>query len=241
VQNLIIAVRAATAVFGIAAFASLLSRLIANSGSREFLLVHQLSIPGSLLLVHALENFAYGLALLLIAYLFAARYWHQLFPDRIRWSVLALSLVAGVAFAMFLNHPAHQLLFGIFFDPPIMNGGQTSDSVVGGIFSGLRGTQVLLTMPALVTMLLTPFIEELTDRGILFKEAEALPLWQIAMLSFLVFCFSHYAIGGMAKVLAVAPAAALFVTTRMITKSFVYSAAAHAGVNFAALMKLQMW
>jgi membrane protease YdiL (CAAX protease family) len=241
VQNLIRAIRAATAVFGIAAIASLINRVIANSGLRDFLILHQLSIPGSLFFVHALESFAYAFAVLIIAYLFATRYWRDLFPERIRWSVLVLSIFSGMGFAMFLNHPAHVFLFDVYFGQPMMNGGQTSDSVVGGIFSGLRGSQSLLTMPAFATMFLTPFIEELTDRGILFKESEGMPVWQIALLSFLVFCFSHYAIGGMAKVLAVAPAALLFVAMRLTTKSFVYSAAAHAGVNIAALMKLQVW
>jgi hypothetical protein len=240
-QNIICSVRAATIVFGIAALAALLNLMLANSGLRAFLILHQLSIPGSLLLVHAMESFTYAFAVLLIAYLFAVNYWRQLFPDKIKWPFVLAAMIAGIGFAMFLNHPAHVLLFEGFFGQPIMNGGQTSDSVVGGIFSGLRQSQGLLNIPTFATMFLTPFIEELTDRGILFKESEGLPLWQIALLSFLVFCLSHYAVGGMAKVLAVAPAAILFVATRIITKSFVYSAAAHAGVNIAALMKLQVW
>jgi membrane protease YdiL (CAAX protease family) len=241
VQNIIRSVRAATIVFGIAALASLFSRLIANSGLRELLILHQLSIPGSLIFLSAMDSFAYAFAVLLVAYVFAANYWRELFPERIRWTFVLGAVLAGIGFAMFLNHPAHVVLFDGFFGQPIMNGGQTSDSVVGGIFSGLRQTQPLFTMTAFATMFLTPFIEELTDRGILFKESEGMAVWQIALLSFFIFCFSHYAIGGFAKVLAVAPAAILFVTTRIITKSFIYSAAAHAGVNIAALMKLQVW
>jgi membrane protease YdiL (CAAX protease family) len=241
VQSAINAVRAVTIVFGITALAAFLNQLLGNSGLREFLLLHQLAIPGSLYLVGALQNFSYGIMVLSVAYIFAANYWDQLFPDRIRWTVMGLSLLAGVVFAMFLNHPAHVFLFDVLFGQPKLFGGQTSDSVVGGIFSGLRQSQSVLTMPAFATMLLTPFIEELTDRGILFKEAEALALWKVALLSLVIFCFSHYAIGGVAKVLAVAPAAILFVTIRVITKSFVYSTAAHIGINFAALMKLQVW
>jgi Type II CAAX prenyl endopeptidase Rce1-like len=240
-QYIISAVRAATVVFGIAALASLLNRMMANSGLREFLLMKQLSIPGSLTLVNGLESFTYGIAVVLVAYIFAARYWRELFPNKIRWWLVMLAGLAGVSFAMFLNHPAHVFLFDVYFGHPSLIGGATSDSVVGGIFSGLRPSQALLTMPAFATMFLTPFIEELTDRGILFKEGEGLPLWQIAVLSLLVFCLSHYVIGGMAKVLAVAPAATLFVATRLLTGSFVYSAAAHVGVNASALMRLQVW
>jgi membrane protease YdiL (CAAX protease family) len=240
-QNIICALRAATVVFGIAALALLVSRLTANSGLREYLILHQLNIPGSLVLITAFDSFAYAFAVIAIAYVFAANYWRELFPDHFRWLFALGAFIAGIAFAMFLNHPAHEFLFDVYFGQPIINGGQTSDSVVGGIFSGLRENKNLFTIPAFATMFLTPFIEELTDRGILFKESESLAVWQIALLSFLVFCLSHYAIGGMAKVLAVAPAAVLFVATRIITKSFVYSATAHAGMNIAALMKLQVW
>jgi hypothetical protein len=240
-QNIIRAARAAAVVFGIAALALLFNRLIANSGLREYFILHQLNIPGSLVFIATLDSFAYAIGVFAIAYVFAANYWRELFPNPFRGTYALAAFVAGIIFAMFLNHPAHVFLFDVYFGQPIMNGGQTSDSVVGGIFSGLRQSQSLLTLPAFATMFLTPFIEELTDRGILFKESEGLRVWQIALLSFLVFCLSHYTIGGMAKVLAVAPAAFLFVTTRIITKSFVYSAAAHAGVNIAALMKLQVW
>jgi membrane protease YdiL (CAAX protease family) len=239
--TIIYAIRSTTVVFGIAAFGTLINRLVANSGLREYLILHQISIPGSLFIVNALENFTYGLAVLLIAYLFAGFYWRDLFPDRIRWSTMAVAFVAGIGFAMFLNHPARVFLFERFFDQPFMNGGQASDSGVGGTFSALRGANALLTMPALATMLVTPIVEELTDRGILFREGERLAVWQLAVLSFLVFTLSHFAIGGMAKVLAMAPAAVLFVATRLFTRSFVYSTAAHVGVNVAALMKLQVW
>lgn len=81
----------------------------------------------------------------------------------------------------------------------------------------------------------------MTDRGILFKEAESLPLWIVAALSLFVFCLSHYAIGGLAKVLVVVPAALLFITLRLKTGSFIYSTAAHIGMNLAALLKLQVF
>jgi hypothetical protein len=239
--TIIYAIRSATVVFGIAAFATLINSLIANSGLREYLIYNQATIPGSLFLVNVLQSFTYAFAVLLVAYLYAGFYWRDLFPERIRWPVMGVSFLAGLLFAIFLNHPAHVALFNFFFDQPMMNGGQTSDSVVGGIFSGLRGSATLLTMPAIATMLATPFIEELTDRGILFREGERLAIWQLAILSFLVFTLSHFAIGGIAKVLALAPAAALFVGMRVWTKSFIYAFAAHVGVNVAAMMKLQVW
>jgi Type II CAAX prenyl endopeptidase Rce1-like len=239
--TLMTAFRAVVIVMGISALASLLNKFVTNSNISGWLLMHQMSFPGAVWAVEVITVFTYGAAVLLISYLVAKGYWWSLFPDRLRWTLLVVSLAAGVLFAMFLNNPMHVFLFDVFFDKPIMAGGAVSDSIVGGIFSGLRQSQNFLTMPILATMLVTPFIEELTDRGILFKEAEALPVWQILLLSFVVFCFSHYPIGGFAKVLAVAPVAALFVATRLVTGSFVYSAAAHIGVNAAALMKLQVW
>jgi Type II CAAX prenyl endopeptidase Rce1-like len=241
VQALNIAVRAAVTIFGISALASLINTLVANANITGWLIMRQQTLPGALWLAGCVTVLTYGVAVLLISYWVARDYWWQLFPDRLRWPVIFVALVGGVLFAMFLNHPMHVFLIDIFFDKPNMTGGAVSASSVGGIFGGLRNSQNLLTLPILATMLLTPFIEELTDRGILFKEAEALPAWQIILLSFLIFCFSHYAIGGFAKVLAVAPAAALFLATRVATGSFVYAAAAHIGVSAAALMKLQLW
>ncbi len=240
-QTFVCAARAVAMVIGITAAASLLDRLIANSGLQQFILLHQFDLPGSLFLASVLDNFTYGAAVLLMGWMVARTYWHQLFPANLRWKVLALSLVAGMLFAMFLNHPVHVLLFDSFFGRAMVNGGQTTDSVIGGIFSGFSQTRSLFSMSTFATMFLTPFIEELTDRGILFKEAESMRPWQLALLSCLVFCLAHYAVGGMAKVLAVLPVAILFVATRLLSGSFIYSAAAHAGVNIAALLKLQVW
>jgi hypothetical protein len=240
-QKISIALRATVFVFGISALATLANRAVANSGINEWLLMNQLSFPGAIWFARFINTFSFGIAVVLIAFVVARNYWRELFPARLRWLILFGSMAAGLVFAIFLNHPLHVFLFDVFFAQPIITNGATNDSVVGGIFSGLSQTQSLFTMPAVATMLVTPFIEELTDRGILFKEAEGLALWQAAVLSFLVFCFSHYLIGGFPKVLAVVPAAALFVGIRMATGSFVYSAAAHVGINAAALMRLQVW
>lgn len=240
-QALNIAFRVAVTIFGISALASLFNTLVANANIAGWLITRQQALPGALWLAGCVTVLTYGLAVLLISYWVARGYWWQLFPDRLRWPIVLIALFAGVLFAMFLNHPLQVFLFNVIFDKPNMTGGVVSGSIVSDILGSLRHSQNLLSLPVLATMLLTPFIEELTDRGILFKEAEALPLWQIMLLSFLIFCFSHYAIGGFAKVLAVAPAAALFVVTRVATGSFVYAAVAHIGVNAAALMKLQVW
>jgi membrane protease YdiL (CAAX protease family) len=235
-----VALRTAALVFGVAALATLINRLVANSGLREWLLLNQLSIPGALYTVEAVATFTYGAAALLVSYFVARSYWRDMFPEVLSWKLLIGCLAAGVLFAMFLNHPMHVFLFDVFFDKPQLAGGAVSDSMIGGIFSGLRPGDFKFSMPFLATTLVTPFIEELTDRGILFKECQPLAPWQRAVLSFMVFCLSHYAIGGMAKSLAVIPAALLFIAIRMWTGSFVYSASAHAGLNTAALMKLQV-
>jgi Type II CAAX prenyl endopeptidase Rce1-like len=240
-QQFTTALRATVLVFGISALATLANRAVANSGVNEWLLMNQLSFPGAIWFARVINTFTFGIAVVVIAFVVARNYWRGLLPGQMRWVVFAAAMTAGLVFAIFLNHPLHVFLFDVFFAQPIITNGATNDSVVGGIFSGLSQTQSLFTMPALATMLVTPFVEELTDRGILFKEAESLALWQVAVLSFLVFCFSHYLIGGFPKVLAVAPAAALFVGIRLATGSFVYSAAAHIGINAAALMKLQVW
>jgi hypothetical protein len=241
VQALNIAFRVAVTIFGISALASLINTLVANANITGWLIMRQQTLPGALWLAGCISVLTYGFAVLLISYWVARGYWWQLFPDRLRWPVIFVALVAGLVFAMFLNHPMHVFLVDSFYDKPNMTGGAMSDSIASGIFSSLKNSQNLLTLPILATMLFTPFIEELTNRGILFKEAEALPTWQIILLSLLIFCFSHYAIGGFAKVLAVAPAATLFLVTRVATGSFVYAAVAHIGVNAATLMKLQVW
>jgi Type II CAAX prenyl endopeptidase Rce1-like len=239
-QAITTAIRVAVLVFGISALATLANRGVANSGIIQWLLIQQKSIPGAVSFANLISTFAYGIAVLFVAYLVSRNYWRELFPDRMRWMLMGGCFAAGVLFAMFFNHPMHVFLFDFFFDQPVMRG-VVSDAVTGNLFSGLRNSQVLFSLPAIATILVSPFVEELTDRGIAFKEGEGLALWQIALLSFLIFCFSHYAIGGFAKVLAVVPVAALLVATRIATGSFVYSVAAHIGVNAAALLKLQVW
>jgi hypothetical protein len=239
-QAITTAMRVAALVFGISALAALANRGVANSGITQWLLMHQQGMPGAVFVASVIGTFTYGFAVLLVTYLVSRNYWRELFPDRMRWTLFGGCLVAGVLFAMFFNHPIHVFLFDFFFDQPVMRG-VVSDAVTGNLFNGLRNSQMLFTLPAIATILVSPFVEELTDRGIAFKEGEGLALWQIALLSFLIFCFSHYAIGGFAKVLAVVPVAALLVATRIATGSFFYSVAAHIGVNAAALLKLQVW
>jgi membrane protease YdiL (CAAX protease family) len=222
-----VAVRAVVLVFGIAAIATLLNRVVSDSGLRMWLLMNQQSLPGSLWAMSAIEHLTYGLAVVALSFCVARSYWRQLFPEHLNIWWLVASFILGVFFALFLNHPMHDFLFRIFFGNPA--------------FSGLAGYERLFTLSAFATILVTPFIEELTDRGIVFREAESLGLLQVALLSFLMFCFSHYAIGGFAKVLAVVPAALLFVAIRLKTGSFIYAFAAHVAVNMAALLKLQVF
>jgi Type II CAAX prenyl endopeptidase Rce1-like len=236
-----VAVRAVVLVFGIAAIATLLNRVVSDSGLRMWLLMNQQSLPGSLWAMSAIEHLTYGLAVLALSFCVARSYWPQLFPEHLNIWWLVASFILGVFFALFLNHPMHDFLFGIFFGNPAFTGGAIADSIAAGIFSGLAGYERLFTLSAFATILVTPFIEELTDRGIVFREAESLGLLQVALLSFLMFCFSHYAIGGFAKVLAVVPAALLFVAIRLKTGSFIYAFAAHVAVNMAALLKLQVF
>ena len=238
---LMIAIRAFVIVLGITALASLINKLLANSGLRMWLLLNQQDIPLALWLASLVEHLAYGILVVLICFAVARSYWRSLFPEKINWLLLFGCFVLGLAFAMFLNHPVHSVLFEAFFGKPTFTGGAVSDTIAAGIFSGLAGYERLLTISALATVLLSPVIEELTDRGILFREAESLPFWMVALLSIVVFCLSHYAVGGLAKVLAVVPAAILFVAVRIKTGSFAYPAATHVGVNLAALLKLQVF
>jgi hypothetical protein len=240
-QTLSTAIRATALVLGIAALASLMNRMVADSGLHFWLLMKQQTLPGALWGVSAAEHLTYGIAVIFLCQVVARGYWRSLFPERINALWLLASFALGVLFAMFLNHPMHAFLFDVFFGKPIFTGGAVSDSVASTIFTGLSGYKQLFTFSAFATIVLSPFVEELTDRGILFKEASTMPLWQIAILSFLVFCVSHYAIGGIAKVLAVVPAAVLFVAVRWKTGSFAYSAAAHIAMNLAAMLKLQVF
>lgn len=142
----------------------------------------------------------------------------------------------GVLFALFVNKPVHALVFDVLYYVPVLAGGAMSEALVTTVFGGLGGTTSILSFAGVSTVLLSPFIEELTDRGIILRESSMLPLWQAAVISFIVFSMSHYATGGMPKVLAIAPAALLFVGVRVWTGSFVYSAIAHAGMNMSALV-----
>jgi membrane protease YdiL (CAAX protease family) len=223
-------------VFGITAFAALVQKLVAGSGLIESLIVHQLSWPGALWLVDFVETFSFGLAALLFAFLAARPYWRELFPQKINWQALGVAGIAGVFFALVVNRPAHILFFDIFYDVPALSGGALSEALVTGVVGDLGAKSPLLTMAGISTIFLSPFIEELTDRGIIFRECAEIALWQAALVSFLVFSLSHYATGGIPKVLAIAPAALLFVTVRVWTGSFLYSAAAHAAMNLSALM-----
>lgn len=239
-SRLTIAIRATCLVAGIAAFATLANRLIAASDVKLWLLMHQQSLPGSLFASQFAEHCSYGIAAILLVWLVAREYWRELFPQKMRWTVLLGSALVGILFAMFLNHPIHAFLFDAFFGSPSFGGGAVSDTIAAGIFAGQQGWTRILSVSAFATVVLSPFVEELTDRGILFKEAELLPQWQIAVLSLLVFCLSHYAIGGTAKMLAMVPAGLVFVALRLKTGSFIYPAAAHMGVNAVALFKLQV-
>jgi hypothetical protein len=64
--SLIYAFRSTTVVLGIAAFASLLNRTMANSGVNEYLLAHQLGH-----LANAIGVFTYAFSVLVIAYFYA--------------------------------------------------------------------------------------------------------------------------------------------------------------------------
>jgi Type II CAAX prenyl endopeptidase Rce1-like len=238
---IIIAIRTACIVLGISALALLVQKLVGVSGVGEWLIMRQLSLPGALYFVEALETLTYGIVAIAVAYGVARAYWRELFPARFSTAKFAICAAAGLLFAVFLNHPAHQLLFNLFYGKPMFTGGTVSETVLGGLFANMTFGAKLLTMQALATILLSPFVEELTDRGILFAEMFGQAVWQAAFLSFAIFCFSHFAIGGMAKVLAVMPSAMLFIGLRLWSGSFLYSFAAHAALNAAALLKFQMF
>jgi membrane protease YdiL (CAAX protease family) len=231
-----VAARAAAIVFGISALAAIIQKLVAGSGLNESLITHQLSWPGALVIAGFIESFTFGLAVLLLASLIARPYWRELLPQKMNWITLGAASLAGVFFAVFVNRPTHVLFFDYFYDAQPLSGGALSEALVTGVAGNLGGSSPLFTLAGLSTIFLSPFIEELTDRGILFRECAGIALWQAALVSFLVFSLSHYATGGMPKVLAIAPAALLFVAVRVWTGSFLYSAAAHAAMNLSALM-----
>jgi Type II CAAX prenyl endopeptidase Rce1-like len=240
-QSLAIVIRAAIIVFGIAAVAALANRLMSDSGLQMWFLMRQQTLPGALWMASAVQNLFYGVVAFIAAWFVARNYWAALFPPRMNLLQLFLCFGGGIVFAMFFNHPMHTFLFEAFFGKPQFTGGAVSDTLAAGIFSGIEGYGRLLSFSAVATIILSPIVEELTDRGIFFQETETLPISLVAVASLVVFCLSHFAIGGMAKVLAVVPAALLFVGLRLKTGSFIYAAAAHVGVNLAAMLKLQVF
>lgn len=230
------ALRAIVLVFGINALASLLSQWASGQRLEVWFLLHQQQMPGALFMAQFISAFTYALCALAVCWAVAHAYWRELLPPRIHWLTLAMSAAAGLALALFINHSVHVWLFSYFFGDFGWHGGQASDSFVSTIFDNLPHGSALLTFSFWASALAAPFIEELTDRGIFFKEAERLPLVFVALLSVGVFCAAHIAGGGLAKALALVPAALLFASIRMVTGSFVYSTAAHMALNIAALL-----
>jgi hypothetical protein len=234
------ALRGGIIVFGITALAAMIQKLVGQSGIDLFLITNQLSIPGALGLADFIGTFTIGIATLLIAYLVASSYWRTLFPHPFDWSKLVGCLAAGMAFALFVNHAVHQILFDFFYGRPVLIGGALSEALFNQTGSDIAKGSRLFTMAGVSTALVSPFVEELTDRGILFKECESLKPWQIAMVSMLVFSLAHFATGGMVKVLAIFPVALLLVGLRLWSGSFAYTFPAHAAVNAVALAGLSV-
>jgi Type II CAAX prenyl endopeptidase Rce1-like len=234
------AIRTACIVTGISALALLAQKLIGESGFQYALIMRQHWMPGALVLVEALETLSYGAIAVALAYGVARPYWRELFPIHFNLVTFAMCAGAGVLFALLLNHPAHVLLSNLLHGGPAQTGGTLSETVLGELFANMALSSKLLTMQAAATVLLAPFVEELVGRGIVFKEMSASPWWQAAVLSFVLFSCSHYAIGGMAKALAVMPSAILFIAIRGLSGSFIYAFATHAALNAAALLKLEI-
>ena len=61
-----------------------------------------------------------------------------------------------------------------------------------------------------------------------------------ALVSVIVFSLAHFATGGMVKVLAILPVALLLVGLRLWSGSFVYTFAAHMGINAVALAGISL-
>ncbi len=235
------AFRATVIVFGINALASLFSQVVNGQGIQTWFLLHQQQLPGAILISSSISAFGYAFCALVVCWTVARGYWWQLFPDRIHWKALGVSLGAGLALALLVNHSVHVVLFDHFFGKIYFGSGQVSDGVLTTIFDRLPHATPLFTLPFYASAIAAPFIEELTDRGILFKEAERLPQWFVAALSVVVFCAAHVAAGGIAKSLALIPAALLFTSLRLWGGSFIYSTAAHIALNTAALLSWRIW
>lgn len=234
------ALRGGVIVFGITALAAIAQRAVGDSGIGLFLITKQLSIPGALWLADFIETFTIGIATLLIAFLVAKSYWRTLFPHPFNWWKLLICLAAGLVFALFVNHAVHRILFDFFYGRPVLIGGAFSEALFNRAGSDIAKGSRLFTVAGFATVLVSPFIEELTDRGILFKECESLRPWQIALVSVIVFSLAHFATGGMVKVLAILPVALLLVGLRLWSGSFAYTFAAHMAVNAVALAGLSM-
>jgi membrane protease YdiL (CAAX protease family) len=229
------ALRGGVIVFGITALAVMVQKLVGQSDIALFLITNQLRIPGAVWLSEFIGTFTIGLATLLIAFLVSKSYWRTLFPGVFDWQKMLVCLVVGLVFALFVNHAVHQILFDFFYGRPVLVGGALSEALFNQAGSDIVKGSRLVTMAGFATVLVSPFVEELTDRGILFKECESLKPWQIAVVSVLVFSLAHFATGGMVKVLAIFPVALLFVGLRLWSGSFAYTFPAHVAVNAVAL------
>ncbi len=153
----------------------------------------------------------------------------NLFDQPAKHTLLALFFFLGALLAFVISNPLHDYLIRTFL--PKLDG--AADAAV--VIQDSVKTAFFICEIILVA-LIVPVSEEFVDRGVLFKELEALPRWQIVLWSILVFSFSHYLVFGIFKVIAVVPMAVVFSLIRLRFGTWKYSAAAHAGVNaFAAL------
>jgi membrane protease YdiL (CAAX protease family) len=194
-------------------------------------------MAGMFRIMHAVAPLTYGLAAIAAAYGVARPYWRNLFPVRFSIATFAISAAAGLLFAMFFNHPAQQLLANLHHGRPAFSQGMTFD---GWTLPAINLNWNLFGLQTLATVLVTPFAEELIQRGILFAEMFGAAIWQAAVLSFTIFCLSQLATGGMTGVLTLMPATLLFIAIRCWSGSFIYAFVAHATVNAAMLLGLQV-
>jgi membrane protease YdiL (CAAX protease family) len=170
-----------------------------------------------------LHNSAFPLVCIALVALAAAPYFRKLVSQPRKFKFILLFFAIGVISAILINNPIHAFLINLAFELKI----ETAESQAATLPLFLLNLFATLIYMAIIV----PIAEELVDRGMLFEELRSLPLLHIMLWSVFTFSFSHYLVFGITKVIAVLPIAFILTWIRYHYGSWIYAAAAHAGVN----------
>jgi hypothetical protein len=220
--------RAAVLPIGLAGIAILLSYIISETATHYSDYISRgldRTLNGH---IDYLQNMSFQTFQLLFGLVIATAYWKHLLPDRLSWTWSVSSIVLGALLSALVS-PDVRSVFLIFAD----TGSRPAPLPLPEGFKFLFGIPIVHAgLWMLRSAILVPFNENLLYRGILFKEAESLPKWAVAILSYVVFCLAYSFSGGLDGLMLAAKIGLVFVGLRYFSGSFIYPALAQSSFEF---------